>query len=241
MANVKKIKEFLLDLLFPRFCFGCQREGTYLCQDCKATLEILEYSYCLCSKNPCLLSWPGKCQRCSHKKISGLYSALSYQENPLVKVLIHNFKYPPYIKELSKTLTSLIINHLVLLEKNCPGISEESVLIPIPLDKRRLKERGFNQSEEIAKNLSETLKIPLISNNLTKIKKTLPQVELSKKEREKNIKNAFALKNPAEIKRKKILLVDDVYTTGSTMEEASQLLRKAGAKEVWGIVIAREG
>jgi len=68
----------------------------------------------------------------------------------------------------------------------------------------------------------------------------LPQVELSEKERQKNIKNVFSLKNPVEIKEKKIFLVDDVYTTGATMEEAARVLKKAGAKEVWGVVIARE-
>lgn len=236
----QKIKDFLVDLLFPKFCLGCNIEGTYLCEDCKAALDILQFSYCLCNKNPLRLPEAGKCGKCRSKKLSGLFYALSYQENPLTKKLIHQFKYPPYIKELSRPLSELIIEHFSLLNKGWQKVLENAVLIPVPLDKKKMKRRGFNQAEEIARNLSEILKIPLISNNLIKIKKTLPQVELSEKEREENIKNAFLCRNPEEIKKKKILLIDDVYTTGSTMEECARVLKTAGAKEVWGVAIARE-
>ncbi|GAI27128.1 unnamed protein product [marine sediment metagenome] len=109
----------------------------------------------------------------------------------------------------------------------------------MPLDKKRLKRRGFNQAEEIAKVLSEILDIPLINDALLKIKETLPQVKLSEKDREENIKGIFLCQKPEKIKNKKTLLVDDVYTTGSTMEEAARILKKAGAKEVWGIAVAR--
>ena len=124
-----------------------------------------------------------------------------------------------------------------------PPISKPVVLalIPVPLFKRKLKKRGFNQAEEIAKELSRVLKIPLISDNLIKTKETPPQVNLSEKEREENLKNAFFCKNPALIKQKKIFLIDDVYTTGSTMEECAKTLKQSGAKEIWGIVVAREG
>jgi len=92
---------------------------------------------------------------------------------------------------------------------------------------------------EIGKEISKFLNIPLINDILFKIKETLPQVELSEKEREENIKGVFIIRNRKKISGKKILLVDDVYTTGSTMKECAQLLKKAGAKEVIGIVIAR--
>jgi ComF family protein len=111
--------------------------------------------------------------------------------------------------------------------------------MPVPLGKRRLKWRGFKQAEELAKELSSFLKIPLVSDCLIKIKETLPQVELSEKEREENIKGVFKIKNDEKILGKKILLVDDVYTTGSTMKECARILKRAGAKEIIGIVIAR--
>ena len=218
-----KIKSFLLDLFFPKFCLNCQREGSFLCEDCKAILDISS----------------------SHQKfqtgnLSDLYYPLEYK-NPLIKNLIKHFKYEPFIKELAKDLTSLIINHFQLLDKKPSFLKKNPnyVLVPVPLEKRKLKWRGFNQSEEIGKEISKFLNIPLINDILFKIKETLPQVELSEKEREENIKGVFIIRNRKKISGKKILLVDDVYTTGSTMKECAQLLKKAGAKEVIGIVIAR--
>jgi len=163
---------------------------------------------------------------------------LPYQ-NGLVKKLIQNFKYEPFIKELSNSLSSLIIEHFQLLD-NKPDLSSFT-LIPIPLYKKRLKWRGFNQSEEIAKGLASYLKIPLINDCLIKTRETLPQIDLSGEERKKNIKNVFLIKNRELIQNKKILLVDDVYTTGSTMEECAAKLLESGANEVVGIVVAREG
>lgn len=110
----------------------------------------------------------------------------------------------------------------------------------VPLEKKRLKSRGYNQAEVLAKELSQILEIPLIVDNLVKTRKTLPQAKLSAKERGENVKNAFSVKNPAEIIGKKIFLIDDVYTTGSTMEECATVLKNAGARQVWGVAIARE-
>ncbi len=241
---VTNFKTFLLELLFPSFCLGCKKEGVLLCQDCKSTLEISEYNYCLCSKNPLRLpagSRRGKCGSCQDKKLSGLYSALPYKEKLLTKKLIYQFKYEPHIKSLATPLAEVLLEHLLLVGANAEIIWQNSVLIPVPLDQKKIKNRGYNQSEELAKGLSKTLKIPLISNNLIKIKTTLPQVELSKDERERNLQGAFAVKTPAEFADKKVFLVDDVYTTGSTMEECATVLRTGGAKQVWGIAVAREG
>lgn len=107
------------------------------------------------------------------------------------------------------------------------------------MDKKRLKWRGFNQSEEIGKELAKSLEIPLITDVLLKMKATLPQVELSDLEREENIKGAFLVTNREKIKGRKILLIDDVYTTGSTLNEVARLLKEAGASQAWGVVVAR--
>lgn len=116
-----KIKDFLSDLLFPRFCLGCNKEGTYLCDDCKATLEISEHQYCLCDKNALRIppgKKQGKCNKCSSKKLSGIFFALSYKEKPLTRKLILFFKYGPYyLKDLAKSLSLLITDHISLLEK----------------------------------------------------------------------------------------------------------------------------
>jgi competence protein ComFC len=240
-----KSKDFLLDLLFPKFCLGCKKEGIYLCDDCRALLDIAEYNYCLCDQNPSRLppeQKSGKCNKCQDKRLSGLYFALPYKEKPITKTLIHQFKYQPYLKDLSKTLANILIEHLILSRKNTDDIWENSVLIPVPLDKNKIRARGYNQSEELAKELGKVISVPVVLNVLIKIKPTKPQMELSKEKREKNLVDAFMVKNPSAIAQgKKIFLVDDVYTTGSTMNECAKVLRQAGAKQVWGIAIAREG
>ena len=240
---MNNIKTFLLDLFFPKFCLGCQKEGIYLCDDCRALLDIAEFDYCLCDTKPQRLppdQKSGKCGRCTDKKLSGIYSALPYKEKQLTRKLIYQFKYQPYLKDLAKTLSSILIEHFVISGKNTDEIWSGGILLPVPLDKKKLKSRGYNQSEELAKELSKILLIPVVSENLIKIKYTKPQMELSKEEREKNLKNVFTIKNPEKISGKKIFLVDDVYTTGSTMQECAKILKEAGAKQIWGIVIARE-
>jgi competence protein ComFC len=248
------IKNFSLDLFFPKFCLGCQKEGSYLCQDCKETLDILQFDYCLCDNNPLQIlpnsksdcpHRQGKCSKCQGlgKKLSGLYFALPYKEKELTRKLIHQFKYQPYLKDLSKTLASLIIEHLILSGNNTDEIWQNGVLIPVPLYKKKFKERGYNQSEELAKELSKILKIPVVSDVLIKTKPTKPQMELSKQKRERNLEGVFAIK-PAfapELRRGRVFLVDDVYTTGSTMQECAKVLKENRAKQVWGICIAREG
>ena len=221
-----EIKNFILDLLFPKFCLGCQREGSYLCEDCKATLEISETH-----------------QKYKTKYLSDLYHPSSYQKS-LIKNLIRSFKYEPFVKELAKPLSSLIIDHFQLIDHPPPFFGggpnfEDYILISVPLEKRKLKRRGFNQAEELGKELAKYFKIPLISDCLIKIKETQPQMDLSEEERRENIKGVFFIKNREKIRERKILLIDDVYTTGSTMTECAQILKGAGAKEVIGIVVAR--
>ena len=227
---LKNFKGFIFDLLFPKFCLSCQREGNYLCEDCQSTLGVLNTHQ----------------KHQTHSPAGGLkdlYFALPYQQ-PLIKNLIKLFKYQPFVKELVIPLTSLIITHFQLIEKSTADFVN-FVLVPVPLEKKKLKWRGFNQAEELGKELSSFLKIPLISGCLIKIKETPPQVELSDEERKENIKGAFAVRNEELIKNKKILLVDDVYTTGSTMEECARVLKRPteggypGAKEIIGIVVAR--
>lgn len=246
--SIRNIKDFSLDLLFPKFCLGCQKEGSYLCEDCRCLLDISEYNYCLCNTKPQRLPFnqkSGKCNRCSDKKLAGLYSALPYKEKPLTKKLIYQFKYPPYLKDLAKTLAGILIEHFVLAKNNTDEIWKNSVLIPVPSDKKKMKSRGYNQSEELARELSKVLQVPVVTDNLIKIKSTKSQMELSKEEREKNLQNAFLIKSDGtsdvpSLHGKKIFLVDDVYTTGSTMSECAKVLKSSGAKQVWGITIARE-
>lgn len=244
MNKLKSTKKFFRDLFFPKFCLGCGREGSFLCQDCRHGLDIGEYNFCLCKNSPQTLpprSIIGKCPKCYNKKLDGLYFALAYKEKPLTRKLIHQFKYQPYLKGLAPVFASVLVEHFIKTEKNTDIIWQNSVLIPVPLHRKKFNERGYNQSEELAKELAKILKIPVVSDALIKTKETKPQMTLKKEEREKNLENAFKIKNPELFQSKKIFLVDDVYTTGSTMQECAQILKTNGAKSVWGICIARDG
>ena len=149
--------------------------------------------------------------------------------------MLHLFKYEPLVKGLALILVSLIIKHFQLLGKE----PQVDFIIPVPAHRRKLKERGFNPAQEIAFGLARFLEKPLLTDVLNKTKQTRDQVELSGSDREKNIKGVFACQKPEIIHGKKILLVDDIFTTGATMEEGARVLKAAGARGIWGVVVAR--
>lgn len=235
-----KVKKLLLDALFPQFCINCHKEGHPICSDCLSLIEVSEYTFCPFCPTPQRVFENGLCPKHQNKYLDGLFSATSYQQGP-VKKLIRNFKYSPYLKGLGPHLAYLIVAHFALTKNQLFQQNvENSVFIPMPLHKTKKRKRGFNQSEIIAKELSLALNIPLQTNSLIKIKKTESQTKLTKEERQQNIKNVFAIKNPQLIEGKVIFLVDDVFTTGSTMEEAARTLKSANATHVWGITPTRE-
>ena len=239
MWKTNKIKNFILDIIFPQFCIQCGKEGRCICHDCFSLIDILEYQFCpVCGKR---LIGQNTCKGCVEKtNLDGIFSASPYS-NFLVKKAIARLKYEPYVKNLSKTLADLIITHFYLLHNNyIRGILQNSILIPVPISKDKRKIRNFNQAEEIAKELSSKLNIPLFCDVLLKIKSTRGQVGLPSWERKENVKDAFGILNAKKITSRKILLVDDVFTTGSTMEECARTLKHAGAREVYAVVAARE-
>lgn len=237
--SAKQLKSFLLNLLFPSFCLQCGQEGAVLCEDCLSAISISPNLYCPFCPLPVITS-NGKCKKHENTALSGLFSACSYKEK-LVKKMLVQFKYKPYLKILCHPLASLIITHIYLSEnKSFFQTGENSTFMPLPIAKKKQKQRGFNQAELLASDLALFFQIPLLKNVLIKTKETKPQMELTRNERKENIKGAFAIKNPLAVLGKKVFLVDDVLTTGSTLEEAARTLKKAGASEVWGLVVARE-
>ena len=216
------MKKLLLELFFPKSCLNCSCKGSYICQDCLALIDI---------SNKVL--YPAN-------HLSRLYFAADY-ENFIIKNLIQKFKYKPFAKDLAKTFAFLIITYLQNLENPVQflEVKQDFILIPIPLFKKRLKWRGFNQAQEIARHLSEFLRIPFNVNILFRVKNTAPQLNLPQHKRKENVKNAFICQNPGIIKNKIVLLIDDVHTTGSTMNESAKTLKIAGAQHIWGIVIAK--
>ena len=165
---------------------------------------------------------------------------MPYKEKTLTQNLIKKFKYNPFIKSLAKPLAGLVVQHLLITKNNTESIWENSILVPVPMQRTKQKSKGFNQSQELAKQIGHAINVPAVFDNLIKVKKTKPQARLSAKERQENLKGAFSVKKPGLFAKKKIFLVDDVYTTGATMEECAKTLKKAGAKQIWGIAVARE-
>jgi len=144
--------------------------------------------------------------------------------------LIRLFKYEGKVK-LGRFLSDLIIDRCLP--------PQFDIIVPVPLHSKRLKERGFNQSFLLAHQINKKLSLPVIADDLQRIKWTRPQVELDWRERASNVKGAFTLIDNEEIKGKEVLLIDDVYTTGSTVNECARVLKKAGAKKVYVATVAR--
>ena len=251
LANYAKIKNFLLDILFPIQCLGCQKEGTYLCSSCFKTIPLKEKQVCPHCQRASLL---GKvCLSCKeYSPLDGLLVASKY-ENKLLQELIHNFKYK-YIKELAQPLGKILVNflktqHIYPLEEKqnfkqfifLPQIfqEKETIIIPIPLHRRRLRERGFNQSELLSQEIEKIFNWKIENQLLIRKYYSKPQIKLSEKERKENVKNIFFCPQREKIEGKRIILIDDVVTTGATMNEAAKTLKLGGAKEIWGLALAR--
>ena len=164
--------------------------------------------------------------------MGGFLSPFLYRD-PLIQEMIHQLKYER---------VSLIapIFGTMLAEYALSYVPKDyfSLLVPIPLFPARERVRGFNQSLRIAQPFSRITGIPLRPELIFRIKKKRPQVGLSYEERRRNIAGAFAVRDSSAVKNMTILLLDDVKTGGSTLEEASRVCKKAGAKEVWGITVA---
>ena len=201
-----KIFKNILAVLFPQKCLGCKKENEILCPDC-------------------LL----KINRPDTPHLNGIHIAANYQDLVLKKAL-WMLKYQG-AKQLAKPLAELIRERIwKKLE------TENWLVVPVPLSKNKLRHRGYNQAELIARELSGNVRADVLFKKFH----TKSQVEVkNKEERLVNIIGSFEIKNPEKIKGKKIILIDDVLTTGATMREAQKVLKSAGAKKVVGVVVAR--
>jgi ComF family protein len=148
--------------------------------------------------------------------------------------MIHRFKYGQQVR-LRRPLA------LLLLDRLTPSIAEVApeLVLPVPLHTRRLRQRSFNQSLLIAEFLASELSLPLARNLLRRHRWTEPQVQLPAAERIANVRNAFSLTDASAVAGKRILLVDDVFTTGSTLAECSRILKRGKAAAVFGVTVAR--
>mgnify|MGYP003394957399 CR=1 FL=1 len=202
------LRDWLLNIFFPKICLGCHLKGISLCDKCL-----------------------NNCRKSLGTPFIYIKSIYNFQD-PLIKKSIHAIKYY-HRKDLLIPLTKELIEEL--------KDYKDFIFIPIPMSRLKKYIRGYNQAEEIAKILSEKLSIPILNNTLVRNKNTKRQVQMkTRNERLKNPKNSFSIKSgdAREIKDKKIILVDDVITTGATINEVRNVLLKNGAKEVVAITIA---
>lgn len=224
-----KIAENILEIFFPSRCAICDRLGYAVCPDCGKKIVKVESQVCPgCNK----ISKKGVfCVRCRRETDLNSLISVGYLKDPILKEIIHVYKYEK-ISSLAPFLSELLISEVKRHNLNYDFI------FFAPLNKKRRSWRGFNQAELLAKSLAKELELEV--GILEKVKDTKTQVGLTKKERQKNVMGVFRLKEPKDLTGKKVLIVDDVLTTGTTLSECAKVLKKAGAGSVHGAVMAKE-
>ncbi len=236
MVSFRTFSHTLVNVFFPERCLGCQEFNTWLCSHCFNQLPLITEQKCpLCDTS----TTPdgATCFKCSGDKENALDGTLvaSTYSDPLLRKMIHFYKYR-FVSGLSLPLAQVLAQSLIHSHLPTPDI-----IVPVPLHKRRLRWRGFNHAEKIVTDLD--LKIPHTSDTLIRVRYTPPQAHIKKRNaRITSIKGAFKVdpKEVANVTNKNILLIDDITTTGATLNECAVALKKAGAARVWSIVIAKE-
>lgn len=229
-----------LDFIFPPLCHICRSfipdaDDIHICPACRDQLPLVVSPICTVCGIPFNSAGGdhtcGKCQ--THPPHFDLARAhLLYEQS--ARELIHQFKYS-YKTHLRRPLALLALEGMadVIMSQ------KPEIIIPVPLHRSRLRSRGFNQSILLGKMFSSRLSLPMLADGLIRTRQTEPQIDLSAEERRHNVKGAFAVKKAESISGKRILLLDDVMTTGSTVTECAQVLKKAGAVSVTVVTIAR--
>jgi ComF family protein len=237
------LKQFLaatLDLLFPPLCHVCRRfipeaGEIHICPDCRELMPPIVSPLC----TVCGIPFAGAghdhvCGSCSisTSRFDAARAAFAYEGAS--RDLIHSFKYRNKT-HLRRPLALLTIERLAEFIVQC----QSDLIMPVPLHRKKLSSRGFNQAVLIGEIFSQRLRIPLDRRNLRRVRWTEPQVNLAADERRTNVKGAFAILESGLVKGRRVLLVDDVLTTGSTADECARVLKSAGAADVTVITVAR--
>jgi ComF family protein len=240
MQSSGKIKIFF-DLIFSPHCMICGKriEDTrenWICPACLSQVAYISSPFCPRCGLPFVPETGSNhfCQVClTSSPFFGTARALGKYEEGL-KEAITKFKYQEKIilgENLGRLMAEILYPDLI------PGTYD--LFVPVPLHPKRLRERGFNQAAVLASQLSRWYQVPLDPLNLRRNRPTESQIHLDFKERRKNVKGAFSVKHEAKVNGKSILLIDDVYTSGATVNECAKVLRKAGAERVDVLTLAR--
>lgn len=206
--------ESLLDIIFPKTCLICgKQENCYICSSC---LQLFDVKAHIIKSN---------------KEYNYLIYLLDYKNKNRKDMLGFKFYDKAYMSEY-------FIELLIKDKKVCKFLKEFDIIIPVPTTENKKKIRGYNQTELLAKSLGKNLNITVKNNLLEKVKENKTQSTLSKKDRTKNVENVFKVSNL--VSNKNIILIDDIFTTGSTIEECSKELRKNGANKICALVICKD-
>lgn len=235
----------LADLVYPRLCCVCQaplRSGgaDWFCRACAAALPLVREPYCMvCGEvYDGAFSNEFRCMNCGDRRLEFDFAVAACRAEAVARELVHQFKYERRL-HLRGALALLLLR--VLQE---PRLARENLadwlLVPVPLHRSRERDREFNQSWELCLWLARTTGIPA-ANALARVRETAAQANLDRDERLQNLRGAFALRQPpAGLQGRRILLVDDVFTTGATTSECARVLRRdGGAEKVVVITVAR--
>ncbi|MBT3356505.1 ComF family protein [bacterium] len=231
------------DIIFPIKCINCGKEGEFICKKCFSLLPKNSFQVCpVCEKT--ILSNGDVCNHCRQRvssPINRLFVVSDYKD-PLLSKSIHYLKYN-FVADLAKPLGTLMIQTMLRLGSS----PTPDVIIPIPLHNRRLRWRGFNQSallaNVIAKDLLPGMEIEVLEDVIARKSSTKPQMKIKDYgARQKNIQGCFQIDPTAnkKVTAKRILLVDDICTTGSTINECAKELRKLNPKSISAVVLARQ-
>ena len=232
LPQLNELKGAALDFLFPRFCVACGKEGDFICNSCQASLARIEAPVCpKCGKPqtnellcPSCVNW--------ETDIDAIRSPFRFEG--VIRKAIHEFKYRN-LRAIAGQLAGFLSGYLIVADP----IPYE-VLVPVPLHGKRLKERGYNQSTLLAKELSKRTGMPVNESCLIRTHYNIPQAKTRNvEERRQNVIGIFSCKNK-DLYYKKVLLIDDVTTSGATLNACAAVLKTAGAMSVWGLTLARE-
>ena len=223
------LTSFALDLVFPIRCAGCNKNGPILCGGCTEKLPKLRLPYCKICASPNTLS---PCSWCREYPLSVDGIRAPYLMDGAIIEAVHSFKYrgvQAAAPELGRLLARYWTEHQV------PG----KVIVPVPLHRSRLRDRGYNQAASLARVMAKLTGIALEDGLLKRTKDAQPQVHAaSPSERRSNVEGSFRCMT--EVTGRSVILVDDVATTGSTLSACAAALKTRGASSVWGLVLARE-
>ncbi len=235
MNLIRSLRELLLNLLFPRRCPVCDRPvapfGSLICASCGQSFTYIEEPYCLKCGKPLLHEEKEYCHDCGvHRHFFDRGLALFDYKS--VSGSIYRFKY--------RGRQEYAAYYASCMAEKCKGFIEEcrpDALVPVPIHKSKLRARGYNQAEVLARELSALTGIPVVPDLILRVRKTVPMKDLSARERQNNLKRAFKICRN-DVKLNTIIIIDDIYTTGSTIDAMGLELRKAGVKRIYFMALA---